>query len=310
MRLGQLEYFIKIAECGSITKAAKELYISQPSLTKSIANLEAEYDIQLLERAPKGVTLTPRGREFLGYAKDVINSRHVLEETFGKKTGKPSAQRLSVASQQFDFLYNLLEQIYTENGASMNMFIEEADRGTIIDRVNEGISDIGIVVLSREDPRFFEMSLKKKALEVHELDCSGVYVCMSSKSPLYNKEEITTADAMPYLHVALDMDTSTSRRVCQGGIDQSYDSDQLIFCNTISACVHFMRQTGAILYVPRWVLGLVEAESDMRAVPLMQNDGEPWPLVNRLCWIKRENEELSILEKRFIHLLMEVFSVQ
>ena len=66
MRLGQLEYFIKIAECGSFSKAAKELYISQPTLTKSIANLEAEYDIQLLERASKGIRLTPKGREFLG----------------------------------------------------------------------------------------------------------------------------------------------------------------------------------------------------------------------------------------------------
>lgn len=72
MRLGQLEYFIKVAECGSITRAAKEFYISQPSLTKAIANLEAEYDIQLLERVPKGVSLTPQGREFLDYARDVV----------------------------------------------------------------------------------------------------------------------------------------------------------------------------------------------------------------------------------------------
>ena len=57
MRLVQLEYFIKIAECGSITKAAQELYVSQPSLTKAIASLEAEYDIKLLERTSKGVRI-------------------------------------------------------------------------------------------------------------------------------------------------------------------------------------------------------------------------------------------------------------
>lgn len=309
MQLGQLEYFIKIAECGSMTKAAKELYISQPSLTKSIANLEAEYDIQLLERVPKGVSLTPRGREFLEYAKDVINSRHVLDETFGKKTEEPSAQRFCVASQQFDFLYSLLEQLYQENGAAMNMYIEEADRGTIIDRVYEGMADIGLVVLTREDSRYFERSLKEKSLEVHELDISSVYVCMSSRSPLYKKEEILTSDAMPYLHVALDMDPQMQRKMCQGGgTNNTVDGEQLIFCNTISACLHFMRQTGAVLYVPRWVLGLIEAESDMRATPLMVSAGTPWPLVNRLCWIKRENEHLSILEKRFVHMLTDMFS--
>lgn len=308
MRLTQLEYFVKVVECGSITKAAKELYISQPSLTKAIANLETEYNVQLLERVQKGVRLTPKGREFLGYAKDVINSRHVLEETFGKKTEESSVQRLYVASQQLDFLYSLLEQIYKESGAAMNIMVEESDRGTIIERVYEGIADIGILVLTRDDPRFFERSLRKKSLEVHELDVSGVYVCMSQKSPLYEKTEITTSDAAQYLHVALDMDASMRRKMCQGGVDGSVDRDRLIFCNTISACLHFMRQTGALLYVPKWVIGLLEAESDMRVVPLKMNDGNPWPLVNHLCWIKRENEELSILESRFIHLLTERFS--
>lgn len=307
MRLGQLEYFIKVAECGSITKAAKELYISQPSLTKSIANLEAEYDIQLLERVPKGVSLTPEGREFFDYAKDVVNSRQVLDEAFGKRAEKSPVHRLRVASQQLDFLYGLLDQLYMENGTVMNMYVEEAERGTVVERVYEGMSDIGILVLTQEDSRFFDMSLKKKSLEVHELDVSSVYVAMSSRSPLYDKSCITGAEARPYLHVALDMDDSTRRKIMQGA-DFNLDADQIIFCNTISTCLHFMRRQGAILYVPRWVLGLIEAESDIRAAPLLLDDGKPWPMVNRLCWIKRENEELPILGKRFIHLLTELFS--
>lgn len=307
MRLGQLEYFIKVAECGSITKAAKELYISQPSLTKSIANLEAEYDIQLLERVPKGVSLTPEGREFFDYAKDVVNSRQVLDEAFGKRAEKSPVHRLRVASQQLDFLYGLLDQLYMENGTIMNMYVEEAERGAVIERVYEGMSDIGILVLTQEDSRFFDMSLKKKSLEVHELDVSGVYVAMSSRSPLYDKACITGAEARPYLHVALDMDDSTRRKIMQGA-DFNLDADQIIFCNTISTCLHFMRHQGAILYVPRWVLGLIEVESDIRAAPLLLDDGKPWPMVNRLCWIKRENEELPILGKRFIHLLTELFS--
>lgn len=307
VRLGQLEYFIKVAECGSITKAAKELYISQPSLTKSIANLEAEYDIQLLERVPKGVSLTPEGREFFDYAKDVVNSRQVLDEAFGKRAEKSPVHRLRVASQQLDFLYGLLDQLYMENGTVMNMYVEEAERGTVVERVYEGMSDIGILVLTQEDSRFFDMSLKKKSLEVHELDVSSVYVAMSSRSPLYDKSCITGAEARPYLHVALDMDDSMRRKIMQGA-DFNLDADQIIFCNTISTCLHFMRRQGAILYVPRWVLGLIEVESDIRAAPLLLDDGKPWPMVNRLCWIKRENEELPILGKRFIHLLTELFS--
>lgn len=308
MRLGQLEYFIKIAECGSFSKAAKELYISQPTLTKSIANLEAEYDIQLLERTSKGIRLTPKGREFLGYAKDVINSRYVLEQTFGQKAARPPVQRLCVASQQLDFLYSLLEQLYKESGSAMNIHLEEVERGTVVERVYKGISNIGVLVLTEDDPRFFDMSLKKKSLEVHELDRSSVYVCMSERSPLCSKNEITGSDTLPYLHVALDMDDYTRRYASQGTEHNTY-ADQIVFCNTISACLHFIRHTGALLYVPKWVLGLIHAEEDIRVVPLKMENGDPWPLINRLVYIKRENEDLSILEKRFIHLLEDFFNV-
>ena len=69
MKMKQLEYLIKIAECGSISKAAQELYISQPSLTKAISSLEEEFHVQLLLRKPRGVELTIEGKSFLHYAR-------------------------------------------------------------------------------------------------------------------------------------------------------------------------------------------------------------------------------------------------
>ena len=103
MRLNQLEYFLKIVECGSLTRAAQELYLSQPSLTKAISGLEAEYDMKLFNRTSKGLSLTPEGRDFLEYAKSVVESSKALENTFGKKSN-PLIQRLAIASQQFDFI--------------------------------------------------------------------------------------------------------------------------------------------------------------------------------------------------------------
>ena len=74
MRLYQLEYFLKIVECGSITKAAQELYLSQPSLTKAIAGLESEYNIKLFSRTAKGISLTTDGLEFLEYARNIVEN--------------------------------------------------------------------------------------------------------------------------------------------------------------------------------------------------------------------------------------------
>ena len=307
MRLVQLEYFIKIAECGSITKAAQELYVSQPSLTKAIASLEAEYDIKLLERTSKGVRMTARGSEFLEYAKDVISSSQKLEDVFGKKDSVP-IQRLCIASQQFDFLYDLLKSVCREHQMMVNVMMAEVDRGTVLKRVKGRTADIGMLILTDSDKKEFEQEIKKNALEVHEMADSGVYVCMASRSPFYHRTEVKSSEISDYLHVALDMDDQLIRKMYLGDLQNSVDNEQLICCNTISACLYFMREAGALLYIPKWVKGLLEKEPDIHVIPLVKDDGSAYPLVNHLAWVKRENEELTIPEQRFVHLLAEKVS--
>ena len=307
MRLVQLVYIIKIAECGSITKADQELYVSQPSLTKAIANLEAEYDIRLLERTPKGVRMTARGSEFLEYARDVIDSRRRLEDTFGKKATVP-VQRLCVASQQFDFLYDLLEEVCRENQMMINVMMAEVDRGTVLKRLKNRTADVGILILTDSDRKEFDNEMKKNALEVHEMAHSGVYVCMAPRSPFYDRTEVCCSEASEYLHVALDMDEQMIRKMYLGNLKESVDNEQLICCNTISACLYFMREAGALLYIPKWVKGLLEKEGDIHVIPLVRDDGTTYPMVNHLAWVKREDEELTIPEQRFVHLLSEKVS--
>ena len=65
MTIQQLKYIIKIVECGSITEAARQLFISQPSLSAAVKELEQEYGIEIFYRTPKGITLSADGTEFL-----------------------------------------------------------------------------------------------------------------------------------------------------------------------------------------------------------------------------------------------------
>ena len=74
MNVKQLEYLMKIVECGSITHAAQQLGISQPSLTKAMLNLEGEYNIRIFDRHARGVQLTSGGREFVHYARGVLSA--------------------------------------------------------------------------------------------------------------------------------------------------------------------------------------------------------------------------------------------
>lgn len=85
MTLTQLKYIVETAEAGTISKAAERLYISQPSLTAAIRELEHEFGITIFQRTNKGILLTTEGEEFLGYARQVITQTRLMEERYAEQ---------------------------------------------------------------------------------------------------------------------------------------------------------------------------------------------------------------------------------
>ncbi|MCI8429920.1 MAG: LysR family transcriptional regulator [Lachnospiraceae bacterium] len=298
---------MKVVECGSITKAAQELYLSQPSLTKAISSLEAEYDLKLFSRTAKGLSLTPEGRDFLEYAKSVVESSQALDRTFGNRQNNLSIQRLAVASQQLDFIYDILLLLYKENSDELlQIDLKENDRGEIAEMVAECKADIGILVLSEEDSRSFRSVLKDKDLDMYLLDRSSIYVSMGPKSDFYDRDTVDVEETGKYLHVSLDTDQTMRREMrYRKGWGDGVNHEHVIFCNTIGVCRKFLEETSALLLTPKWVLGLFEG-TKVRSVPLMK-EGRPYPSVNSLVWIKRANEMLRPMEMRFMELLKERF---
>ena len=80
MTLQQLRYVIEVAKTGSMNVAAKQLFVSQPSLSMAIRELENDVHISIFERTTKGVVITAEGEEFLGYARQIINQVELLED--------------------------------------------------------------------------------------------------------------------------------------------------------------------------------------------------------------------------------------
>lgn len=92
MTLQQLKYVITVAETGTITEAANRLYVSQPSLTNAIHELEKEMNIVIFNRTNKGITLSKEGDNFLGYARQVLEQAAILEDKYkGNSGGKSSS---------------------------------------------------------------------------------------------------------------------------------------------------------------------------------------------------------------------------
>ena len=116
MTVQQLKYILKVAEVGSITEAAKLLFISQPSLSNSIKETEKEAGITIFLRSRTGITLTKDGAEFLGYARQVIQQMELLEDRY--VTNLPGKVTFGVSSQHYTFAFSKKTSENTEQSAS------------------------------------------------------------------------------------------------------------------------------------------------------------------------------------------------
>ena len=100
MTLQQLRYALTIAGCGSMNEAAKRLFLSQPSLSETVKELEQEIGLQIFMRSNRGIIITPEGEEFLGYARQVIDQYGILKARYVEKQRK---EKFSVSMQHYTF---------------------------------------------------------------------------------------------------------------------------------------------------------------------------------------------------------------
>ena len=114
MTLQQLKYIVTIAEKGTISEAAKALFISRSSLTNALKELENELQITIFHRTNKGIIISNEGDEFLGYARQVLQQMNLLEEKY--LTNKQHKQKFSVSTQHYSFAVNAFVDIINDYG--------------------------------------------------------------------------------------------------------------------------------------------------------------------------------------------------
>lgn len=200
MTLQQLKYVVTVAEKGTISEAAKELFISQPSLTNSIKELENEMQITIFHRTNKGIVVSNVGDEFLAYARQVLEQANLLEEKF--LNVKQQSPRFSVSTQHYSFAVNAFVDVIREFGGNQYDFtLRETQTYEIIEDVNRLKSEIGILYTSSKNQEVIRKLIKQNSLEFEELFVAKPHVFISSKHPLAGKEVLTLneLDEYPYL---------------------------------------------------------------------------------------------------------------
>lgn len=197
MTLQQLKYVVAVADTKNITEASKRVFISQPSLTASIQDLENEMGIKIFSRSNKGVTITNEGDEFLSYARQVLEQASVLEERY--KTGENANPIFSVSCQHYSFAVNAFVDVIREFGGSMYDFtLRETQTHEIIDDVAHLKSEIGVLYTSSRNNSVISRLLHKNDLIFEPLFTTALNVFISKNSPLAEKSIITLQDLEEY----------------------------------------------------------------------------------------------------------------
>ncbi len=217
MTLQQLKYLVTVAECGNISEAAERLFISQPSLSLAIHNLEAEMGIAAFSRTNKGVIITREGEELLSYARQLLEQAEIMEEHFCKNTDRQP--KFSVSCQHYSFAVNAFVELIKEFDAdSYDFILRETQTGEIIDDVAHGKSELGVIYMGRHNEEFLNKLIKKSSLVFTELYSANPHVFISSEHPLAEKETIDLDELKPYPYLTYE----------QGNHNSFYFSEEFI----------------------------------------------------------------------------------
>ncbi len=201
MTLQQLKYADTVAVCGSISEAARRMFVSQPTLTEAIRTLEEELRIAIFNRTSKGISLTREGEEFLASARQILDDAARIQEKYsGKAVRRP---QFAVSCQHYAFAVDAFQEVVKENGAdSYDFTLRETVTSEIIEDVARLRSEIGILYLSRRNEKVLAKILRKEELVFEELFTAKPHVFLGGKHPLAKKTSAILPrelDAYPYI---------------------------------------------------------------------------------------------------------------
>lgn len=197
MTLQQLRYVIEVAKTGSMNVAAKQLFVSQPSLSMAIRELENDVHISIFERTTKGVVITAEGEEFLGYARQIINQIELLEDKY-IEAGQIK-KKFGVSAQHYSFAVKAFVEMV--KGFDMDKYefaIREARTYDVIHDVVTGKSEIGILYTNEFNEKVLNKIFKDNQLEfIHLFTCEG-YAYIWKNHPLAGKKVIALEELQDY----------------------------------------------------------------------------------------------------------------
>ena len=306
MTLQQIKYVIGIAETGSFNKAADKLYVSQPSLTSTIHDLEDELGILIFNRTGRGVTLTNDGTEFISAARQLYHNYQNLIEKYGE--GGNIKKKFGVSTQHYSFaVKSFVEMVKDFNTEEYEFAIRETKTQEVIDDVASLKSEVGILYLSDFNRKPIASLLKAKDLEFHHIiDCKA-YVYIWKGNPLAAKKEITFSDLKDYPCLSFEQGDGASFYLAEE-ILSTEEYNRTIKANDRATMLNLMIGLNGYTLCS----GIICEElngSDYIAIPFKDEDEK----INRIMeigYITKKNFILSSIGNKYIEEIRKYLGIE
>ena len=296
MRIQQLEYLEKIVEAGSINEAAKRLFLTQPSLSNAVKELENEMGIQIFQRSSGGISLTAEGREFMTYSKQILDQVNLMNERY--KNGQQRKQSFSVSAQHYAFVVHaVVELIKSVNANEYQFTLRETETQNIFNDLAQFKSELGILYTNRFNQKIMQRLFKENNLVFTPLFVAKPHIFVSRYNPLTSKSSVNLSDLEDFPYLSYD----------QGEVNSFYFSEEIL--STLSHIKSIKVSDRATIFnlmvglngytISSGIISSKLNDDKIVAIPLNVDDDIT------MGWLKHRQVELSPLAERYLTMLKE-----
>lgn len=297
MNIQQLRYVVAIANSGTFREAAEKMYVSQPSLSISVRDLEKELGFKIFRRTSSGTFLTRRGMEFYEKAQELVKGFDIFQNQYANP--EEEKDEFSIASQHYDFLPPTITAFSERYPDYKNFRIFESTTVQILDEVAQGHSEIGIIYLNNQNKKGIMQRVEKLGLEVIELISFHTHIYLREGHPLAQKEQLVMEDLADLPTVRFTQEKDEYLYYSENFVDTSASSQ--MFNVTDRATLNgILERTDAYATGS----GFLDSDSVNGITVIRLKDN----LDNRMVYVKREEVELSQAGTLFVEVMQEYFN--
>ncbi len=290
MTLQQLKYALTIADCNSINEASKQLFISQPSLSETIRELETELGFDIFLRSNRGIVITPEGEEFLGYARQVTEQFGLLKS---KYIDKQTKEKFSVSTQHYTFAVKAFVETVKKTGMEQYEFaVHETTTTSVIENVKNFKSEIGVLYQNDFNEKVLNKMFRENGLEFVELFQCDTFVYLWSDHPLAGQQVISMEELDEYPCLSFDQGKNNSLYLAEE-MKSTYDYRRLIKANDRATLLNLMRGLNAYTLCSGIICEELNGD-DYIAIPLKETEKM------RIGYLKRKGVKISHIGEIYI----------